>query len=529
MILHTSKTFASRVKASIPRIEAATLDSPAAAMAYLLLLRAVPVELPRLRGLTLALPPSSSVALEEEEEEEEEVEEEEGRTDATTASKDGKDSTSDSSSSPGSNGSGSHKINITSATTKTDGGTTITTITTTTTVSDDCSSSSSSSSSPTTTSIDPPQSYRHHYLTSAVVTLIGQGKMRGLRKLALENVYFPFTGLNPYGKTMHSLKHALGTGRHLTCLRKLVLSGCVISSAEDRESLAEVLVKESGRTLPHLRVLKCVGGLGRASVAAGGGSSSSSSNNNNKTAATTTATAAKTKTKKERAEEEEASVAGAIAAFLPVLLDALRRGACPTLRRLVLEGHRWEKETMEGLRAAMVAREGGMEGKVAGAGECEDGGVDGGDKGEEIESEEKGIEGEDARKMNDKIEKEVTAGEMEGGTMTAPRLQAMPANVKIEPLQELSLRDCSFAYYAFEVVCEMVGDTLFLPQWRLLDLRGAEERFVTKEALDGWLEARRRGGGMREELGQDEEVTGGWEGEDEDALLLNDVRVDFQW
>lgn len=341
--------------------------------------------------------------------------------------------------------------------------------------------------------------------------------MRGLRKLALENVYFPYTGLNPYGKTMHSLKHALGNGKHLTCLRKLVLSGCVVASAEDRESLAEVLVKESARTLPHLRVLKCVG-LARAPLA--GGDSSSST-------ITTPATAMKAETRQERAEEEEAAVAGAVAAFLPVLLDALRRGACPTLRRLVLEGHRWEKETMEGLRAAMVAREGGREGKAVGDDECQDGKLDGTDKGEEIKKKSQGesIEGEDAREKNYEAEKEMTAREMEGGMVRAPRLQAMSANVKIEPLQELSLRDCSFAYYAFEVVCEMVGDALLLPQWRLLDLRGAEERFVTKEALDGWLEARRRGGSMR----SDEEMTGGWEGEAEEVLLLNDVRVDFEW
>jgi len=533
MLLHTSKTFSARVKAGIPRVEAATIDSPAAAMASLLLLRAVPVELPRMRGLTLALPCSSS-AMWEKEVEEEEVEEK--RSDAMTPSKDGKDSSetsSSSSSSPGSSGGGTSKI--TSVTTKTEGSTTITTITTTTTTSNESSSSSrgstttnnSSSSTPTpsTTSIDPPPSYRHHYLTSAVLTLLGQGKMRGLRKLALENVYFPYACLNPYGKTMHSLKHALGTGRHLTCLRKLVLSGCVIASAEDRESLAEVLVKESARTLPHLRVLKCIGGLRRASVAGGGDNNSSSRST---TAATATATA--TKTKKERAEEEEAAVAGAVVAFLPVLLDALRRGACPTLRRLVLEGHRWEKETMEGLRAAMVAREGGRKGKAVGDDEREDGKLDGTDKerGTKRESQEEGIGGVDAREENDKTEKEVTEGK-EGG-MAAPRLQAMPpANVKIEPLQELSLRDCSFAYYAFEVLCEMVGDALLLPQWRLLDLRGAEERFVTKEALDGWLEARRRGGSMRVEIGHDEEMTWGWEGEDEEALLLNDVRVDFQW
>lgn len=183
---------------------------------------------------------------------------------------------------------------------------------------------------------------------------------------------------------------------------------------------------------------------------------------------------------------------------------------------------------MEALRAAMVAREGGMGGKVEGDDERKDGRLDGRDMEKELEREggEEGVGARGADKETGKGREEEGTEGKEGGAATPPR-QIMPGC--IEPLQELSLRDSSFAYYAFEVVCEMVGDALLLPQWRVLDLRGAEERFVTKEAVDGWLEARRRGAGVRAGVVQDEEMTGGWEGEGEETLLLNDVRVDFQW
>lgn len=89
----------------------------------------------------------------------------------------------------------------------------------------------------------------------------------------------------------------------------------------------------------------------------------------------------------------------------------------------------------------------------------------------------------------------------------------------MERLQELSLRDSSFSYEAFEAVCEVVGGGKILPGWKLLDLRGAEERFVTKEAVDGWVEARvRMKKGLLEERQRKKRKDEGLE-----------VKVDYMW